>query len=71
MIRTWYIIYKNFGGKYLALIDAINEAEALKILQQSAVIMDTERIEDMHTVLHTKTKELMIASFNASKKPTF
>lgn len=67
-MKTWYIIYINFGGKYLALVDAINEAEALKILNQDAVVMDTGRIEDMHRILTLQEKEEMINSFNQLKK---
>ena len=67
MITSWYIIYNNLGGKFLAIIDAVNEAEALKILSQSVVVINTEREENMHTVLSTEAKQQMINSFNEAK----
>ncbi len=68
MITSWYIIYLNFGGSQLAIIDAINQAEAEKILNQSAVVMEITRCENMHQVLPIEQKQQMQNSFNQAKK---
>lgn len=68
MITSWYIIYWNFGGHHLAIVDAINEAEAHKILNQSVVVISIDRTENMHQVLPVADKKQMIDSFNEAKK---
>lgn len=67
MITSWYIIYENFGGKYLGIVDAINAAEAEKILRQQVVVMGVPRIENMYKILTPAEKEQMQKSFEIAK----
>jgi len=67
MITSWYIIYENFGGKYLGIVDAINQAEAEKILGQQVVVMGEPRCENMHKILTPAEKETMQKSFEQTK----
>lgn len=47
----------------LAIIDAINEPEAHKILSQQEVVIKIERTENMYRLLLLQEKEDMITSF--------
>ncbi len=66
-MTTWYIIFKNLTGSYLGLIDAINEAEALKILNQQEVVNDVVRAENMYRIIPPAERQKMIASFKLSQ----